>query len=291
MTSDHRRIGSAEIGPDRPVYVIAELGINHNGDLGTALQLVDAAVAAGADAVKFQKRSPELCVPPAQRDVERETPWGRMTYLDYRYRIEFGRTEYDAIDLHCRELGIAWFASPWDPPSVEFLELYDPPCHKIASASITDLETVDAVAKTGRTVILSTGMSTWDEIDTAVGRLDREALILLHTTSTYPAPAHEVNLRVMDAVAGRYGVPVGYSGHEIGLQISIAAAARGARVLERHLTLDRAMWGSDQAASMEPDGLRRLVRDVRVVTEALGDGIKRVNPGEVAPRARLRRVP
>jgi N-acetylneuraminate synthase len=284
------RIGDREVGPGHPVYVVAEIGINHNGDVEIAKQLIQLAASVGADAVKFQKRTPDIATPPDMRDTLRDTPWGEMTYLDYRYRVEFGEAEYEEIDRYCRELGIAWFASPWDVPSVDFLEKFDVVTHKVASASLTDVELLKALRDTGKPVIASTGMSTMDEIDAAVDVLGTERLVLLHATSTYPCPPEEANLRMINTLAGRFGVPIGYSGHERGLQVSIAAVAMGACMVERHVTLDRTMWGSDQAASLEPEGLRRLVRDVRNVELALGDGVKRVFPGEEAPRRRLRRV-
>jgi N-acetylneuraminate synthase len=284
------RIGDREVGGGHPVYTVAEIGINHNGDVEIAKRLIELAANVGADAVKFQKRTPEIATPPDMRDTLRDTPWGQMTYLDYRYRVEFGETEYEEIDRYCKELGIAWFASPWDVPSVDFLERFDVVTHKVASASLTDIELLKALRATGKPIIASTGMSTMEEIDAAVEVLGTERLVLLHATSTYPCPPDEANLRMIDTLAGRFGVPIGYSGHERGLQVSIAAVAMGACMVERHVTLDRTMWGSDQAASLEPEGLRRLVRDIRNVELALGDGVKRVFPGEEAPRRRLRRV-
>ncbi|TNC27450.1 N-acetylneuraminate synthase family protein [Amycolatopsis alkalitolerans] len=284
------RIGEAEVGAGHPVYTVAEIGINHNGDVEIAKQLIEIAARVGADAVKFQKRTPDIATPPDMRDTLRDTPWGRMTYLDYRYRVEFGAAEYEEIGRYCKELGVAWFASPWDVPSVEFLERFDVVTHKVASASLTDLDLLKALRDTGKPIIASTGMSTMDEIDSAVAVLGTERLVLLHATSTYPCPPEEANLRMIGTLAERFGVPVGYSGHERGLQVSVAAVALGACMVERHVTLDRTMWGSDQAASLEPEGLRRLVRDIRTVEVALGDGVKRVFPGEEAPRRRLRRV-
>lgn len=286
-----RYIGDRPVGPDHPVYVTGEIGINHNGSLEDALAMIDMAAAAGCDAVKFQKRTPEICVPLDQQGVERDTPWGRMTYLKYRHRVEFGTEEYAAIGRYCASRGMAWFASPWDIPSVEFLETFDPPAHKIASACLTDDELLARVRGTGRTVILSTGMSTLEQIRHAVDVLGREKLILCHTTSSYPAPAPELNLRMIHTLMHAYpDVPIGYSGHEIGLQTTVAAVALGACFVERHITLDRANWGSDQAASVEPGGLQRLVRDIRTVEAALGDGVKRVYDSEVPIRAKLRRV-
>ncbi|MEV1131530.1 N-acetylneuraminate synthase family protein [Agromyces sp. NPDC049794] len=285
------RIGRSIIGPDAPVYVIGEIGLNHNGDVEIAKRLIDVAVESGAQAVKFQKRTPEIATPDHMRDVPRETPWGTMTYLDYRRRVEFGEREYLEIASYAMRAGIDWFASPWDVPSLEFLERLGVVAHKVASASLTDLELLAALAETGKPVILSTGMSTIDEIDRAVEALGTDRLVLMHATSSYPMPAEEANLRMIETLRGRFsGVPVGYSGHEHGLQISLAAVALGAVAVERHITLDRAMWGSDQAASLEPQGFAHLVRDIRIIGDAMGDGVKRVFPGEEAPRAKLRRV-
>lgn len=286
-----RYIGDRPVGPDHPVFITAEIGINHNGSLEDALALIDVAADAGCDAVKFQKRTPEICVPKDQQDVERDTPWGRMTYLAYRHRVEFDQDAYATIGRHCSERGIAWFASPWDVPSVDFLEMFNPPAHKIASACLTDDDLLNRVRQTQRTVILSTGMSTPDQIRHAVDVLGRERLIMCHTTSSYPAPANELNLRMIHTLAYSYpDVPIGYSGHEIGLQTSIAAVALGACFVERHITLDRALWGSDQAASIEPAGVARLVRDIRVVESALGDGVKRVYDSELPIQRKLRRT-
>ncbi|MGC3955868.1 MAG: N-acetylneuraminate synthase family protein [Propionicimonas sp.] len=286
-----RRLGDRLVGPGQPVYLIGEIGINHNGELANALQLIDIAAEAGLDAVKFQKRTPRVCTPRDQWDVERDTPWGRMTYIDYRDRVEFGEAEYRAIDAHARQRGIHWFASPWDVESVEFLAQFDLPAHKVASASLTDDQLLRALRGTGRTIILSTGMSTPEQIRHAVEVLGSRNTVLLHATSTYPAPAEELNLRVIDTLMADYpNVPIGYSGHETGLQTTVAAVARGAVMVERHITLDRAMWGSDQAASVEPAGLVRLVRDIRVIEQALGDGVKQVYPGELAAMRKLRRV-
>jgi N-acetylneuraminate synthase len=286
-----RAIGDRLVGEGHPAYLIGEIGINHNGELSNAIELIDQAKIAGLDAVKFQKRTPEVCTPKDQWYLERETPWGVMTYIDYRHRVEFGEAEYQAIDEHCRRLGITWFASPWDVPSVEFLQGFDAPVYKIASASLTDDELLAAARDTGKPVILSTGMSTPAQIDHAVEVIGTDSLILLHANSTYPAPTNELNLRMMHTLMAQYpDVPIGYSGHEVGLQTTVAAVALGASVVERHITLDRTMWGSDQAASVEPAGMRRLVRDIRAVEAALGDGVKQVYPGELAAMKKLRRV-
>ncbi|MFI5759979.1 MULTISPECIES: N-acetylneuraminate synthase family protein [unclassified Streptomyces] len=286
-----RTFGSRTAGPGHPVYVVGEIGINHNGDLGNALALIDAAAEAGCDAVKFQKRTPEICTPRDQWDIERDTPWGRMTYIDYRHRVEFGEDEYRAIDEHCAKRGIDWFASPWDTEAVAFLEKFDVPAHKVASASLTDDELLRALRATGRTVVLSTGMSTPKQIRHAVEVLGSDNILLCHATSTYPAKAEELNLRVINTLREEFpNVPIGYSGHETGLQTTLAAVALGAAFVERHITLDRAMWGSDQAASVEPGGLTRLVRDIRTIETALGDGVKRVYESELGPMKKLRRV-
>lgn len=285
------RIGSRVIGGGHPAYVIAEIGLNHNGDVEIAKQLIDVAAEAGADAVKFQKRTPEIATPEHMRDMPRETPWGTMTYLEYRHRVEFGRDEYIAVGDHATLRGLDWFASPWDVPSVRFLEDLNVAAHKVASACLTDIELLEALRETGKPVILSTGMSTMAQIDRAIEVLGTEQLVLMHATSTYPMEPDEANLRMIRVLSERYpGVPVGYSGHERGLQISLAAVAMGAQAVERHITLDRTMWGSDHAASLEPTGLKNLVRDIRIIESAFGDGVKRVFPGEEAPKARLRRV-
>lgn len=284
-------IGSRVIGGGRPAYVIAEIGLNHNGDVEIAKKLIDVAARAGADAVKFQKRTPEISTPEHMRDVPRETPWGVMSYLDYRRRVEFGRDEYVEVGDHATMLGLDWFASPWDVPSVDFLEDLNVVAHKVASASLTDTELLVALRETGKPVILSTGMSTIEQIDRALDTLGTDRVVLMHATSTYPLEPEEANLRVIATLRDRYpGVPVGYSGHERGLQISLAAVAIGAVAVERHITLDRTMWGSDHAASLEPTGLEHLVRDIRVIERATGDGVKRVFDSERAPMAKLRRV-
>jgi N-acetylneuraminate synthase len=283
------QIGQHSLG-EGPCYVIAEIGINHNGDVGVAKQLIDVAKAAGCNAVKFQKRTPELCVPEAQRDMPRETPWGIMSYMEYRRKVEFGREEYEEIDRHCKESGISWFASCWDDESVGFIRDFDTPCFKIASACLTDLELLTHTRAAGKPIMLSTGMSTLEQIDIAVETLGTEDLVILHACSAYPARYQDLNLRAMDTLRKRYDVPIGYSGHETGLPSTVAAAALGASVVERHVTMDRSMWGSDQAASLEPNGITRLVRDIRLVESALGDGVKRIVASEEPLIKRLRRV-
>jgi N-acetylneuraminate synthase len=283
-------VGKKAIGAGEPVYIIAEIGINHNGDIEIAKQLMDVAVETGCDAVKFQKRTPEICVPEEQKSIPRETPWGTMTYFEYKKRIEFEQKEFEQIDAYAKKIGIDWFASPWDVPSVDFLEGFNVPCQKIASACLTDSELLTAINKTKTTTILSTGMSSIQEIDKAVSLLNNVPLAIAQATSTYPAEASELNLRAIQTFAEKYKVPVGYSGHERGLQVTIAAVALGATFIERHITLDRSMWGTDHSASLEPEGLKKLVRDIRVVELALGDGNKKVYDSEIPIRAKLRRV-
>jgi len=283
-------VGKKAIGAGEPVYIIAEIGINHNGDIEIAKQLMDVAVETGCDAVKFQKRTPEICVPEEQKSIPRETPWGSMTYFEYKKRIEFEQKEFEQIDSYAKKIGIDWFASPWDVPSVDFLENFNVPCQKIASACLTDSELLTAINKTKTTTILSTGMSSMQEIDKAVSLLNDVPLAIAQATSTYPAEASELNLRAIQTFAEKYKVPVGYSGHERGLQVTIAAVALGATFIERHITLDRSMWGTDHSASLEPEGLKKLVRDIRIIELALGDGKKKVYDSEIPIRAKLRRV-
>jgi N-acetylneuraminate synthase len=279
------------IGTGHPVYIIAEIGINHNGSLALAKRLIDEAVLAGCDAVKFQKRTPELCTPKDQWLLERDTPWGRMTYINYRHMVELGYDEYTAIDVYCKQKGIDWFVSCWDEVSVEFMEQFNPGVYKLASASLTDHALIDRVKKTDKPFILSTGMSTMEEIRSAVDKFGINNLIIAHSTSAYPCPPHELNLRMVQTLANLYpDTPIGYSGHETGLATTVAAVVMGATFVERHFTLDRAMWGSDHAASVEPQGMQKLVRDIRDVELAMGDGVKRVYESEMGAMRRLRRA-
>ena len=287
---EHLRIGKTVVGPEQPTYVVAEIGINHNGDLEIVKRLIDAAHRAGVDAVKFQKRTPELCVPPDQQKRKRETPWGYITYLEYRHKVEFDAAEYQEIDQYCRQKGIAWFASVWDESSVDFLEAFDPVVYKIPSASLTDHDLLRHVRKTGKPVILSTGMSTMEEIQAAVDVLRIEDLLITHATSTYPCEPEELNLQMIQTLKDTFPCPIGYSGHEVGLIPTVVAVSLGACLVERHVTLDRAMWGSDQAASVEPGGFRRLVKYIRVTEASLGDGVKRVYDSEKSSLQKLRRV-
>lgn len=284
------KMGKRMVGDGHPAYIVGEIGINHNGDIEVAKQLIDLAKWAGADAIKFQKRTPEIATPPDQRDKMRETPWGYITYLDYRYKVEFGEKEYAEIEKHCKQKGIDWFVSVWDEPSVDFMEKFDTPCYKIPSASLTDHGLLDKVKSTGRPMVLSTGMSTMDQIHDGVKHADMKNLMLTHTTSTYPCDPDELNLRMIATLRDTFPCPVGYSGHEVGLVISAVAVAMGASLIERHITLDRAMWGSDQAASVEPGGLQRLVKYIRVTEQAMGDGVKQVYESEQSSLKKLRRV-
>lgn len=292
MNSAGVRIGNRLVGDGQPVFCIAEIGINHNGSLPIAKKLIDGAVLSGCDAVKFQKRTPEKCVPRDQWDVERDTPWGRMSYIDYRRKIEFGEKEYREIDRYCKDREILWFASCWDEEAVDFMEQFDPPCYKSASAALTDTPLLRKKYATGRPLIISTGMSTSNEIEHAVSAVGRDNLLIAHSTSTYPCPPHELNLRVIQTLRATYPeCPIGYSGHEVGLSPTWAAVALGATFVERHITLDRSMWGTDQAASVEISGFMRLVSNIRDIEKALGDGIKRVYENEMGQRKKLRRVP
>jgi len=284
------RIGKQMVGDGHPAYIIAEAGINHNGDINLAKQLIQAAKHAGVDAIKFQKRTPELCVPPEQRGQMRETPWGYITYLEYRYKTEFGEAEYAEIDRYCKELGITWFASVWDEPSVDFMEKYNPVCYKIPSASLTDSNLLKHLRKTGRPLILSTGMSTMEQIKAAVKVLGEDNLVVCHATSTYPCDPHELNLKMIETLRNTFTCPIGYSGHEVGLVTSAVAVGLGACMVERHITLDRAMWGSDQSASVEPGGFEKLVKYIRVTEQSVGDGMKKVYDSEQSSLKKLRRV-
>lgn len=285
------KIGDTEIGQGLPTYIVGEIGINHNGDLDVVKKLVDVAAKTGLNAVKFQKRTPELCVPRDQWDIERDTPWGVMKYIDYRYKVEFDESEYREIADYCDLKGIDWFASPWDEEAVEFLEKFDTLCYKIASASVTDMPLLEKVHSTGRPVIMSTGMSTMDEIRAGVDALGKDNLLICHSTSAYPCEPAELNLKMIKTLSEEFDVPIGYSGHETGLSTTLAAAVLGACLVERHITLDRAMWGSDQSASIEPQGVAQLVRDIRVFELALGDGVKKVYDSELGVMQKLRRSP
>ena len=283
------RVGNRLVGDDQPCFIVAEVGINHNGDIDLAKRLISVAVAAGCDGVKFQKRTVHVVYSPEELAKPRENPFG-PTNGDLKYGLEFEQEEYEEIDHFCRSVKMPWFASPWDEESVDFLQQFRTPVYKIASACLTDDRLLRHIRATGKPIILSTGMSSYAEIDHAVEVLGKQDLILMHATSTYPANYDELNLRAIPTMAAPYGLPVGYSGHETGIPSSVCAAALGACCVERHITLDRATWGSDQAASLEPNGITRLVRDVRLWESSKGDGIKRVYEREVPIIKKLRRV-
>lgn len=282
-------IGKYAVGDGHPCFMVAEIGINHNGNVEIAKKLIDTAALAGCDAVKFQKRTVEVVYTPEELNKPRENPFG-PTNGDLKRGLEFGYEQYEAIDRYCREKDILWYASCWDEASVNFMERFNPPCYKIASASLTDDDLLRHHRRCSRPIIISTGMSTLEQIDHAVDVLGTHDLIILHCTSTYPSSVEELNLQAIQTLRERYDVPIGYSGHEVGLATSVAAAALGACMIERHITLDRAMWGSDQAASIEPQGIWRLVKDVRAIQKAMGDGKKCLYPSEVPVMNKLRRV-
>jgi N-acetylneuraminate synthase len=271
-------------------YVIGEIGVNHNGDMENVKALIDLAVRCNLNAVKFQKRTPDICTPPAVRDTIRETPWGPMTYLEYRTRIELSKDNYVEIDRYCKEVGIDWFASSWDVQSTAFLDQFQPKFQKVASAMNSNVEFLEDLAKRRIFTFISTGMSTIKEIEIAVNIFARAKCpyMLFHTTSTYPATDSILNLESIRTLQSRFGVPIGYSGHESSTFPSQVAAVIGARVIERHITLDRAMWGSDQAASLSEQGLHELVTSLPRIPQMLGDGVKKIEPGEADAAKRLR---
>ena len=283
------KVGNKIIGDAQPCYVIAEIGINHNGDIDLAKRLISVAVAAGCDAVKFQKRTVDVVYTAEELAKPRESPFGN-TNGDLKRGLEFGQEEYEDIDAYCKAVQIDWFASCWDEASVDFINQFDTPCFKVASASLTDDNLLRHTRSTGKPIILSTGMSTLQEIDHAVEVLGADDLVLLHACSTYPAMYNELNLRAIPRLSERYGVPIGYSGHETGIPSTVAAVVLGACCVERHITMDRAMWGSDHAASLEPNGITRVVRDIRLIEQSLGDGEKRVYEREYPIIKKLRRV-
>ncbi len=284
-------LGNKELTHKSPAYIIAEIGINHNGDINKAKQLIDVAKKSGCNAVKFQKRNPDVCVPEKQKTIMRETPWGYISYLEYKYKVEFEKDEYDIINEYCKKIGIHWFASPWDVDSVNFLSQYNIPALKVPSASLNDMELLTAMKNTEIPIIISTGMSTQKEVDDAISFLSDTQLAVLHCVSTYPTPTSELNLNVIKTFQSKYpNIIIGYSGHETGLSTTYAAVALGAKIIERHITLDRSMWGTDHSASIEPHGLKTLVSNIRDIESAMGDGIKVVTPGEIPIREKLRRV-
>jgi N-acetylneuraminate synthase len=274
----------------KKTYIIAEIGINHNGNLEIAKKLIDIAVLSGCDAVKFQKRNPDVCVPDHQKNIMRDTPWGTMTYLEYKYKVEFGKIEYDEIDRYCKEKNIAWSASPWDSDSLEFLNQYDLPFIKLPSAMLTNDELVKACSKSNKKLIVSTGMSTEEEITHAIDIIKEytKDFAILHCNSTYPAPLNELNLLTIKTLKDKYNCEVGYSGHEFRIGTTVASIYLGATIIERHITLDRTMWGTDHLSSVEPQGLIKLVKGIRELEEAYGDGIIQVTESEKIIRNKLR---
>tara|TARA_B100001964_G_C14112427_1_gene544487 strand:- start:6 stop:884 length:879 start_codon:yes stop_codon:yes gene_type:complete len=283
------KIGDKFVGDGCPVFIIAEIGINHNGSLELAKKLIDAAINAGCDAVKFQKRNPALCVPEEQKNILKETPWGLVTYMEYRCRVEFGKEEYSEIDQYCKDRNIMWFASCWEKDSVNFIEEFDLPCYKISSACLTDEDLLLHIRSKERPILLSTGMSTMEQIMKAVKLVGNNNLVLLHSTSSYPCKNEELNLKVIHTLRSKFNCAIGYSGHEVGLIPTIAAVCLGGCLVERHITLDRTMWGTDQASSIEPHGFEKLVHNIKVVETAIGDGKKCVYPSEKEVMEKLRR--
>lgn len=274
----------------KDIFVIAEAGINHNGSIDLAKQLIDLAYSAGCNAIKFQKRNPDICVPEHMKQVMRETPWGSITYLDYKKRIEFGMEEYNAISQYCNKLGILWSASAWDLDSLFFLDNYDLPFNKVASALSTNLKFIREVARRQKLTYVSVGMCTYEDIDNVVNIFSDEQceLVLMHTVSNYPAKESDLNLKMIETLRKRYGVPVGYSGHESSVTPSIVAGVLGAVAIERHITLNRAMWGTDHAASLEKPGISNLVNALQKIRVVSGDGIKKEVPGEYEMALKMR---
>jgi len=282
-------LGGQTISACSPVYIIAEIGINHNGDIAIAKKLIDIASQAGCNAVKFQKRTPELCVPESHHHLPKKTPWGTMTYMEYRRRMEFSYTEYEEINHYCHLNKINWFASCWDIPSVDFIDKFNPICFKVASACLTDDQLLHHLNSKQKPVILSTGMSTMDEIHHAVSILNNDMLLIAHTTSSYPCAVEELNLKMIQTIQNKFGCLTGYSGHEKGIALTAVPVTLGARFIERHITLDKHLWGSDQKASLTPDELKSMVEMIRFVEQSLGNGIKKVYSSEKPIKAKLRK--
>lgn len=291
MAQQEIKLGDYVISNNTFPYIIAEIGINHNGDLQIAKKLIDAANACLWNCVKFQKREPDIAVPEAQKNVIRDTPWGKMTYLEYKKKIEFGKVEYDYIDAYCKEKPIAWTASPWDIPSLEFLLKYDVPFIKIASASNANEDLLRLACESKKPLLVSTGMSSLEEIDRMVDFLEQHSegnYILMHTNSAYPTPVSELNLRMITTLKERYHCLVGYSGHEIDLEPTVVAVSLGAKVIERHVTLNHNMWGTDQAASLSVTAMAMLEGRIRDILVMLGNGEKIITESEKAVRKKLR---
>ena len=283
------KIGKYNVGDLSHCFIIAEIGINHNGDINLAKKLIKMAHDLGADAVKFQKRTVDVVYTQHELEMERPNPFGN-TNGDLKRGLEFGYDEYREIDEYCKSLSILWFASCWDEESVDFIEQFNPPCHKIASACLTNDKLISYIKNKGRPILLATGMSTQEQIDHAVDILGQDNLVIMHCTSTYPSSEAELNLNVIPNYMEKYECPIGYSGHEKGVFPSVLAASMGACAIERHITTDRTLWGSDHPASLEPEGLRRLIRDIRLLNTIKGDGKKVVYESELPIIKKLRRV-
>ena len=282
-------IGNKIIGDGHPCFIIAEIGINHNGSVELAKKMIDIAVTTGCDAVKFQKRTIDIVYTKEELAKERNSIFGH-TNGDLKRGLEFGEKEYKEIDKYCKQKDIIWFASCWDEGAVDFINRFNPPCYKIASASLTDDNLLKYTKSKGKPIILSTGMSTMEEIEHAVSILGEEDLVIFHCTSTYPSNNDEMNLRVIETFKQHFNCPIGYSGHERGVTPSVIAVAIGANAVERHITIDRTNWGSDQAASLETSGLYHMVRDIRQTPILLGDGKKVVYQRELPIINKLRRL-
>jgi len=275
--------------PKDPIFFIGEIGINHNGELNLAKKIIDLANMHQVDCVKFQKRTPEICVPESERNKIKDTPWGEMTYFEYKKRMEFWKKEYDEIDKYCKDKEIIWTASAWDIPSIEFLEKYNVPFHKVPSAKLTDKEFLLRLKKTKKPIFLSTGMSTESEIVKAVEILKWSQLVIMHCNSEYPAKDENLNLNYILRLKKMFPeYIIGYSGHEVGISASLIAGAMGARVIERHITLDRALWGTDQAASLDYEGIRVLSRGLKNLPIWIGKQEKIISPGEIKIKEKLR---
>jgi N-acetylneuraminate synthase len=283
------KIGNQWVGDGHPCYLVAEIGINHNGKIDIAKNLISVAKGASWNAVKFQKRTIDIVYTQEELEKPRENPFG-ATNGDLKRGLEFGRNEYQKINDYCKDSEITWFASCWDEPSVDFIAQFNPPCYKVAAASLTDDNLLKHTRAQGKPIILSVGMSTLAEIDHAVEVLGKKDLVLMHTCSAYPSAYEDLNLRVIQSLRERYEVLVGYSGHETGIASTIAAVALGACMIERHITLDRAMWGSDQAASVAPSGISRISRDIRLVETSMGSPEKKLLDSEIPVMKKLRRV-
>jgi len=287
------KVGEYTISDKHPVFFVAEIGINHNGDIELAKKLIDIAKIAGCTAVKFQKRNPEEAVPEKYKNVKRETPWGIISYLEYKKKIEFEKEEYDVIDNYCKKREILWSASPWDITSIRFLDSYNLPFIKVPSALITNKEYLEEIKRrkdNGTPIFLSTGMADIELVKKVVDFLGEENLVILYTVSTYPSKPEEIDLNIINTYKKLFNCPIGYSGHEIGLQITLAAVEKGAKVIERHITVDRSMWGTDQSASLESIGLIKLLRDIRIIEKCMRDGIKRKLDTELEIEKKLRKV-